>query len=227
MANALDLGLAGVDAQLGDHICGLYAGTQQRDDIILPFLEAGLLAGDKCICVVDATEPSTIIAKLADATEARQRADAKQLDVMRAADLYLRSGTFSAAEIISLWKAAMSEVMYDNRFDVVRAVETWSMQDVRPELGELFALESEMNRFLPLYPQVILCLYDLEQFGGDIVVNLLRTHPKVLMSGMVVENPYFQGPDELLATASGLDHTETGDIEGAAEWCYSVTTGST
>jgi hypothetical protein len=146
---------------------------------------------------------------------------------MRAADLYLRSGTFSAVEIISLWKAAMSEVMYDNRFDVVRAVETWSMQDVRPDLGELFALESEMNRFLPLYPQVILCLYDLEQFGGDIVVNLLRTHPKVLMGGMVVENPYFQEPDELLAIASGPDHTDTGDIEGAAEWCYDVTTGST
>jgi hypothetical protein len=47
------------------------------------------------------------------------------------------------------------------------------------------------------------------------------------MGGMVVENPYFQEPDELLATASGLDHTDTGDIEGAAEWCYDVTTGST
>ena len=57
-------------------------------------------------------------------------------------------------------------------------------------------LESEMNRFLPLYPQVILCLYDMQQFGGDIVVDLLRTHPKVLFGGMVT----FIGLDVLRIT---------------------------
>jgi hypothetical protein len=34
----------------------------------------------------------------------------------------MRSGGFSADEVISSWKAAMSDVMYDGRFDVVRAV---------------------------------------------------------------------------------------------------------
>jgi DcmR-like sensory protein len=214
LANFLDLGIRGVEAALGDHICGLYAGAKQRDALLFPFLEAGLLAGDKCICVVDATEPSLVIDQLSANVDARTRADAKQLDVMRAADLYLRSGSFSAAEVISLWKSAMSEVMYDNRFDVVRAVETWSMQDVQPDLQELYRLESEMNRFLPLYPQVILCLYDVEQFGGGIVVNLLRTHPKVLLGGMVVENPYFQMPEELIAVSGGPDDMMRAASEG-------------
>ena len=43
---------------LGDHICGLYSTQVQRDQIMLPFLEAGLAAGDKCICVVDGTDPT-------------------------------------------------------------------------------------------------------------------------------------------------------------------------
>ena len=55
-----------------------------------------------------------------------------------------------------------------------------------------------MNRFLPLYPQVILCLYDLERFGGSIVVDLVKIHPKLLLSGMIVENPHSLTPDELL-----------------------------
>jgi len=227
VANTLELGVAGVEAGLGDHICGLYAGTRQRDELLLPFLEAGLLAGDKCLCVVDAMEPATVIAGLSPKVDARERADAKQLDVMRASEMYMRSGSFSAAEVISVWKAAMSDVMYDGRFDVVRAVETWSMQDVRPDPRELLMLESEMNRFLTLYPQVILCLYDVEQFGGGVVVDLLRTHPKMLFGGMVVENPYCQAPDEVLAGMVGRNETPAGEIEVVAEWCYAVTPGST
>ena len=99
--------------------------------------------------------------------------------------MYLRSGGFSAAEIIGSWKAAISEVMYDGRFDVVRAVETWSRRDVVPDMNELLILESEMNRYLPLFPQVIVCLYDIERFGGGIVVDLLKTHPRMLIGGMV------------------------------------------
>jgi hypothetical protein len=191
-----DLGISGVEARHGDHICGLYYGVRQRDEMLLPFLEAGLLAGDKCICVVDGTEPTDIVAALHDDVDGRDRADKKQLDVIRAADAYLRSGRFSPVETIGFWRGAISEVMYGGRFDVVRAVETWSLRDVVPERSELLALESEMNRFLPLYPQVILCLYDLERFGGSIVVDLVKTHSKLLLSGMILENPHALTPDE-------------------------------
>jgi len=203
MAVGRDIGVAGIEVYPGAHICGMYRGPGERDAILVAFLNAGLTAGDKCICVVDAGEPSEIIAALDPELAARERADDKQLDVIRASDMHLRSGRFSPDETIASWKAAISEVMYDGRFDLVRAVETWSLRDVVPDARELVALDSEMNRFLPLFPQVILCLYDLERFGGDSVVDLLRTHPKVLVGKMVLENPYYLGPDEFLAVAPG------------------------
>jgi hypothetical protein len=64
MANGLALGIGGIEADLGDHICGLYSGESQRDQMIIPFLEAGLASGDKCICVVDGTDPAHIVAML-------------------------------------------------------------------------------------------------------------------------------------------------------------------
>ncbi|MCW2587608.1 MAG: protein kinase family protein [Mycobacterium sp.] len=119
MSDALDLGVTGIDAALGDHICGLYSNQLQRDQILLPFLEAGLAAGDKCICVVDGTDPKEVVA--ATRVDAAKFAATKQLEVIRAPDMYMRSGGISADEVISSWKAAMSDVMYDGRFDVVRA----------------------------------------------------------------------------------------------------------
>jgi hypothetical protein len=41
-------------------------------------------------------------------------------------------------------------------------------------------------------------MYDLEQFSENIVLDLLRTHPQVLMCGVLLENPhYLEGYSEL------------------------------
>jgi hypothetical protein len=221
LTNVVDFGLSGLQVDLGDHICGFYAGPQQRDDVLIPFLQAGLRAGDKCICVVDGSDPSDVVAAVGGTGGGASYVATHQLDVMRASDMYLRSGAFSAAEVIDSWKAAMSEVMYGGRFDAVRAIETWSLRDVVPDRQELLALEAAMNRYLPLYPQVIVCMYDLERFGGGVVVDLLKTHPRMLLSGMVVENPYFA------AAAGDAPDSVEDERQEAAAWCYAVTTGST
>jgi hypothetical protein len=214
MPDGLDSGIGGFDVRPGDHICGVFTDDRQRDELVSAFLEAGLRAGDKCICVVDATDPRAVIDSLDRDIDAQVRADEKQLEVMRAADAYLRSGRFSPAETVGFWKSAISDVMYDGRFDAVRAVEIWSLRDVVPETDELMALEVEMNQFLPLYPQVILCLYDLGRFGGGILVDLLRTHPKVLLGGMVIENPHFLPPEAFVAgLADSAPEIPTEDIE--------------
>jgi MEDS: MEthanogen/methylotroph, DcmR Sensory domain len=237
MSTGIALGVNGLEAEVGDHICGLYSGQRQRDQVVIPFLEAGLTAGDKCICVVDETDPAKIFKKLGRDGATSASAPAKQLDVIRAADLYLRSGRFSADEIIGAWKAAVADAMYDGRFDLVRAVETWSRRDVVPDTQELLLLESEMNRYLPLYPQVVVCLYDVERFGAGIIVDLLKTHPRMLIGEMLIENPYCLTPDELLAgaarelvpdePAAGAAYDSNTEIAEAAKWYFEETTGST
>ncbi|HEY2192509.1 MAG TPA: MEDS domain-containing protein [Actinomycetospora sp.] len=228
MFDGISLGFGGIEAAVGDHICGLYTGASQRDEVVIPFLEIGLAAGEKCICVVDGTDPAEIVSSLGTHVHASERTATGQLEVIGASDMYLRSGRFSADEVIGSWKAEMSDVMYDGRFDVVRAVETWSRRDVVPDMHELLVLESEMNRYLPLYPQVILCLYDIGRFGGGMIVNLLRTHARVLLGSVLMENPYYQTPDEFLAGSPlGGGDTAIPPVEEAAAWCFDVTTGST
>jgi hypothetical protein len=135
--------------------------------------------------VADAADPREVIAALPPDVDARARADAKQLDVVRAADMYLRSGRFMWPEVIGVWKSAVSDAMYDGRFNAVRGIEAWSGHEMVPDVDELLTLESEINRYLPILPQMIVCLYGIERFDGA-VVNLLRTHRKVLVGGLLV-----------------------------------------
>lgn len=75
---------------------------------------------------------------------------------------------------------------------------TWALRDL-PGVAQLVAYEGKLNAFLPRYPQVILCLYDLEKFSdGQVLIDLLRTHPKVLLGGQVLENPWYVEPAEYL-----------------------------
>src|SRR3981081_4114994 len=88
----IDPGLPGIEVEPGDHICCLYRGLRERDEVLLPYLTNGLTAGDKCICIVDASEPSEVLASLPPEADARARADAEQLELRRASETYLRSG---------------------------------------------------------------------------------------------------------------------------------------
>ena len=86
--------------------------------------------------------------------------------------------------------------MYLGQFNCIRAVETYSRRDIGPDTNELLHLEAEMRHFLPLYPQLMLCLYDLEHFGAELVSSVIKLHAKVLVRGMIVENPFYLTPDE-------------------------------
>jgi hypothetical protein len=204
----------------------VFSGEEERDLVLIPFLQAGLASGDKCICVIDGTAPGQIVSTLGPGGEAAALTAGKQLEVIGASEMYLRSGRFSAGEVIGAWKAAISDAMYAGQFDAVRVVETWSRRDVIPDMNELLMLESEMNRYLPLYPQVVMCLYDVDQFGSGALVNLVMTHPRMLVGGMVIENPYYLTPDEVLAKAVRRD---TGTVipvtKEAEKWYSDVMTG--
>jgi hypothetical protein len=77
-------------------------------------------------------------------------------------------------------------------------------------VADLIGYESELNRIMSNFPQVNLCLYDLTRCSGDLIMDVLKTHPKALLGGMVIDNPYYLDPDEFLArprltlTAVGL-----------------------
>jgi hypothetical protein len=197
--HTIDFGLPGVRIEPGDHICAFYVSERERDEVLLPYLRAGLRAGDKCICVVDATDPSTVLASIGDDIDVERSMESSQLDLRASTDAYLRSGRFSTGEMMAFWEESISGAV-PGAFRFARSVGemTWALKDF-PGVDELVGYESELNRFLPLHPQVILCLYDLERFGGGIIIDMLRTHPKLLLGGMLIENPHYLSPDEFRA----------------------------
>jgi hypothetical protein len=61
---------------------------------------------------------------------------------------------------------------------------------------------------LPQYKDSVICTYDLARFGGNIVVDIMRTHPMIIIGGVVQENPFFVPPDEFLRELAQPDATQ-------------------
>jgi hypothetical protein len=193
---AHEVGLPGLGLQPGDHVCALYFGPAERDEILLAYLRAGLLAGDKCLCIVDGVEPADVLASVGPGGDPAST----QLEVQRPTDVYLRSGEFSSQQMIEFLDETMNAATSGGyRFARAAGEMTWVLTGA-PGVEQLFDYESDINRFAPRYPQMLLCMYDLERFGGNILLDLLKTHPRLLLGGMVLDNPHYLSPDEFRAT---------------------------
>lgn len=193
----------GVSIAPGDHICAFYRGRAQRDEVLLPFLRDGIRAGHKCIAVMDDPEFEQITAPLAQQLDVEASLGSGQLDLLCSDSAYLAGGSFSLERMLGFWEQGVGAALARSGYSFVRAVGemTWALRDL-PGVEDLVRYEARLNRFLPRYPQVILCLYDLERFtDGQVLMELLRTHPKVLLSGQLLDNPWYIEPDDDEAVA--------------------------
>jgi hypothetical protein len=200
LPSSVAVGIPGVDLAPGDHVCVFYPGLAERNEILIPYLRAGLQAGDKCVCVVDADEPDDVVSALGPDVDLGGRLGRQQLEVQRSQDTYLKGGAFSTEAMLEFWDREVGGAV-EGGFSFARAAGemTWALRQL-PGVDELIGYESRLNQFLPRYPQVILCFYELDMFSGELLVDVLKTHPKVLLGGMVLDNPYYLEPDEFLAS---------------------------
>ncbi len=218
----------GMQLSVGDHICGFYRKPSERDDILIPFLVEGLKAGDKCTCVVDSCTPDDVLASMSEHLEVGPYVSGRQLEVLDSYGTYLAGGGFLPERMLQFWEAKARQSLGSGRAggqdaggegageggeDAGEAGEatvrrlmarnigdmSWAHRNERV-VGDLMGYESELNRIMSNFPQVNLCLYDLTRCSGDLIMDVLRTHPKALLGGMVIDNPYYLDPDEFLAT---------------------------
>jgi hypothetical protein len=201
MTGSVPLGIRDRSVPSGSHICAFYAGSAGRDEVVLPFLTESLRSGHKCIAVLDSVSLADVLAKLDDSgVDADKAAQAGQIEVETPANAYFRSGTFSTDDILSYWRLGISKAKDTGRFPFLRATgEMPSVLNHPDGRTEFFRFETMLNQFSSPLPLLVLCLYDLDGMGAEVLMQALRTHPAVIVDGMIHENPYYIEPSIFLA----------------------------
>jgi hypothetical protein len=123
--------------------------------------------------------------------------DLSLLDVTVPSETYLRTGLFEPdrmLQVIDDWSRTTFGVR-QGHFARVIADMSWALPLVSPSfIGDLSDYEARATHWARSYPQTCVCMYDLDRFEGNVIMPVIKAHPKVLMCGLVVENPYFVDP---------------------------------
>jgi DcmR-like sensory protein len=189
------LGFGGLEAPGGAHLCAFVKGRAGRDEVILPYLEAGFRNGEKCVAIVDSVSPDVVWGSLnlPDKTEIRESG---QIEVNAADATYIRDGRFSYERMLEFWTG---HAECQEGFPRMRGCGElhWVLEGL-PGTEAFFYYESQVNHMSSAFPNILLlCLYDLDMVSGSAVIDALKTHPQVVVCGRLFQNPYYIDADEL------------------------------
>ena len=191
--------LAGREIGCSCHACAFFHNDEQFYKVMMPFIREGFDAGDRAVHIVDPAKRERHMETLSKAgIDARGGEETRQLEVRRWEEAYLRDGRFEQERMLAL----IQEVLEDGRrkeFPMTRLVANmeWALED-RPGVADIVEYESRLNYILPKYDDTVVCTYDLGKFSAAAVMDILRTHPMVVVGEVMQENPFYTPPDVLL-----------------------------
>jgi hypothetical protein len=191
--------LAGREIVSSCHACAFFRTDDQFYKVMLPFIQEGLASGDRAVHIVDPAKRDTHLKALAAAgIDAGRSLDTRQLEVRRWEEAYLREGHFDQDAMLALIQEVLDEGRRQD-FPMTRLVANmeWALED-RPGVADIVEYESRLNYILPNYDDTVVCTYDLGKFSAPVVMDILRTHPMVIIGDVMQENPFYTPPDELL-----------------------------
>ncbi|MBW0088773.1 MEDS domain-containing protein [Pseudonocardia sp. KRD-184] len=191
--------IGGLPVRTHDHVCVLYRGAAQRDELMAEFLADGVRAGNRCYCLITADDHRRIAAAVSARNERAAAGPASgvpgRVDFVDPGGSYVRGGGFVSDRMLRFWDE-WGAATYD-RDGVAHALIGADMSWAKPLVDapgfvmDLARYETRFTVWARRRPQVTACLYDLDRFDGEVIVPVVRAHPKVWMNGVVLTNPYY------------------------------------
>jgi hypothetical protein len=188
-------------SQLGEtrHVCAFFNSDDEEYRVLLPFIRDGMTCGHKAVHVVNPDQcrehQQRLSAAGIDIAAARQSG---QFELRTSTETYLHEGRFDQDRMLQAFEKMASGPM-NNRFPLSRIVchMEWAT-DGASYIDALVEFESRVNDVWEHHEDAVICTYDLRKFGGDTVIDIMRTHPMVIIGGILQQNPFFIPPDIFL-----------------------------
>ena len=156
-------------------------------------------SGDKAVHVLNPEQRQDHLQRLTaagiDPAVAQQSG---QLELRNNTEVYLPDGRFDQERMLEVFEQLASGNAKGG-FPLSRICcrMDWAVED-RSCIDDLVEFESRVNDVWRRHDDAVICTYHLGQFGGDAVIDIMRTHPMVIVGGILQHNPFFVAPDEFL-----------------------------
>lgn len=190
--------LAGRTLKETRHICAFFNSREDQNKVLMPFFKEGIERDETIFHVIDARLHKDHLQACREAgLDVETAQQSGQLEVRPWEDAYLKDGYFDGERMTRI----LEEVLETNRgkYKLTRLMGNmeWALETA-PGVTDIIEYETMLNYILPKYPDPVVCVYDLNKHSGSVVMDVHRTHPMVLIGGVLQENPLYVEPDAFL-----------------------------
>ena len=190
--------LAG-DNLAGRHICAFFNSTDEQHRVLRSFIKDGFDRGDKVFHLVNPDLRQEHLKRIAEVgINVQEAMDTGQFEVRPWKDTYLRGDRFDQDAMLALIEELL-QTGHTQGYSLTRLLAhmEWALLD-KQGVEDLLEYETRLNYVIPKYDNIVICAYDLSKFSARVVIDAMRTHPVVIVGGLMHENPFFLPPEQFL-----------------------------
>lgn len=180
------------------HICAFFDSRSEEYDVLVPYFKEGLALDETVINIVDGHRHRDHCRRLEQkGVDVEGAMSEGRLQVLTAEDTYMKGGRFGAHRMYEMLQGALAEAQRNGRRVRTSGVMDWALHGAAGT-EELMEYESRVNFLVPTYDCTLLCVYDINEINGRMMMDILSTHPYIVHGKRVRENPYYVAPLERL-----------------------------
>ena len=208
------ISVAGVALGRPRHICAFFNSEEEEYRTLLPFIAEGIQHGQKAEHIIEPERRHAHAQHLARAgIDVSQAQVSGQLSVQLNTDVYLRDGRFDPDRMFRSFET-MAAASAQSAFGISRVVCQMGWASHHPDcIHDLIAFEARVNDVWRRHDHAVICVYDLARFGGETVMDILRTHPLAIVGGILQRNPFFVPPEDFLPQLQKRRTTENPSLK--------------
>jgi hypothetical protein len=186
--------LCGQEIDQPGHICAFFSSRDEEYETLIPYLKDGVNAGEQVLNVLDEDRLRDHRARL---EAGGMSVDDGRLVVSSSEDTYLAGGHFDMARMVGFVRDHLAESAADGRCVRTAGWMDWISREL-PGTEHVMEYEARMNLLVPTFDCTFMCVYDQTKLRGELVVDILATHPYVVLGSRVRQNPFYIPPEVYL-----------------------------
>jgi hypothetical protein len=196
--SAARISFAGLELSEVRHICAFFNSEEEKYRVLLPFIKDGFECGDRAVHVVGPDQRCEHLKRLTGiGIDPAMAQRSGQLNLRTNVETYLRDGRFDQERMLEVFEQMASGPKGGFRLDRIVCHMEWAAND-QSHIHDLVEFESRVNEVWRRHDDAVICVYDVAKFGGDTVVDMIRTHPLIIIGGTIQRNPFFVPPEDFL-----------------------------
>jgi signal transduction histidine kinase len=189
-----------------NHSCAIYESLEQMKRQFVPFLQAGLSLGERCVYLVHETKPELVYEAMQEnGFDIKPYVERDAFQVIDGIDVYLKDGYFKESRMLSYWTDALARAYCDGFAGLRAAAEmTWALSE-SPGCERLAPYESRLNCFTDMEHVSVLCQYSRAKFPAETLKAVIHAHPVVIANDEAYFNSLYVRPEDFTESSADLD----------------------